>query len=141
MAFLINFIFSVMSKITKSAEQLIAEKFGYCTLAMLNGDCVSVTDDPLEQMCLGSDGQLHSDTRLIQQMEADASVQALINSRFQPRTVSSVDGVVGSRHTSLAQALARAQAADLALSEGLIDSQSKLDASVSSSVEPSNNVE
>lgn len=119
-----------MTKVTKSAEQLITEKFGYCTLTMLHGDCVSVTEDPLEQMCVGSDGELHSDTRLVQQVEADAAVQALINSRFQPRTVSSVDGVVGSRHESMAQALVRAQAADIALSDGLKDTSSKLNSTV-----------
>lgn len=120
-----------MAKVTKTAEQLISDKYGYCTLTMLHGDCISVTEDPLEQMCIGANGQLHGDTRLVQMMEADAAVQSLINSRFQPRTGLSVkDCVVGTRHTSMAQALARAQSADLALRDGLIDGDSKINEAI-----------
>ena len=37
--------------IVKTPEQVIADHFGYCTLEMLRGNCKSVAEDPLQDLC------------------------------------------------------------------------------------------
>ncbi len=111
--------------IVKSAEQVIADHFGYCTLEMLRGNCKTVAEDPLQDLVC-DDGFPHSDLALLKKTQFDASVQALVDMRFRPRVVQSSDSVVGSRHISLSDAFNACKSAASALDSAISDARETL---------------
>ena len=114
-----------MTKKQKSPEALIADKFGFCTLEMLRGNCKTVKQDPLSSL-VSEDGLPHSDLVLLKKAQYDASVQALVDMRFRQRTVQSSESVVGTRHISLSQAWQACQSASSALDAAIDDAKTKL---------------
>lgn len=111
--------------IVKTAEQVIADHFGYCTLEMLRGNCKSVAEDPLQDL-ICDDGLPHSDLTLLKKTQFDASVQALVDMRFRPRVVASSDSVVGTRHISLSDAFNACKSAASALDNAISDAREQL---------------
>lgn len=111
--------------IVKTAEQVIADHFGYCTLEMLRGNCKTVAEDPLSDLVC-DDGLPHSDLTLLKKTQFDASVQALVDMRFRPRVVESSESIVGTRHISLSEAFNACKSAAAELDTAISDAREKL---------------
>lgn len=121
------YTFSIMANktIVKTAEQVIADHFGYCTLEMLRGNCKTVAEDPLQDLVC-DDGLPHSDLALLKKTQFDASVQALVDMRFRPRVVQSSESVVGTRHISFSEAFNACKSAATALDAAISDAKEQL---------------
>lgn len=131
-----------MSKINSEDLEVLKKRYGYVTHAMLRGNMVKCSSNPMDALALVN-GRLQSDISSLMHMDAKAvaAYMPLMTPSMAERPYQSSKGVAGTRHISLSQAYNDVKAFDGAAKAVVKDTQDKIKASATTpqNVQPSNN--
>ena len=131
-----------MSFINKEDFDVLNKRYGYVTNAMLRGNMVKCSFNPMDSLAIVN-GRLQSDITSLMHMDAKAAAayMPLMTPSMGERPYQSCKGVAGTRHISLSQAYNDVKAFDGAAKHVVEDTQGKIKsaATAQQNVQPSNN--
>ncbi len=131
-----------MSFLKSEDVEVLKKRYGYVTNAMLRGNMVKCSSNPMDALAVVN-GRLQSDITSLMHMDAKAAAayMPLMTPSMAERPYQSSKGVAGTRHISLSQAYNDVKAFDAAARTVVTDTKDKINSSATpqQNVQPSNN--